>query len=210
MTALLRIETSPRTDARSLSRRLTTRFVSRWREANVGADVVRRDLRGAPPSFVDDDWIAAAFEPRDALSDHSRKVLAASDTLVDEFLAADEYLIGTPIYNFGPPAALKAYIDQIVRINRTFAMNPGAENPYTPLVPAGRRMTVLVASGDAGYEPGGPLASFNFLEPHLRAVFGLMGVTDLRFIYAGYDELGGEPLEHSTRQAMTRVDVATA
>ncbi|MFH0343146.1 MAG: NAD(P)H-dependent oxidoreductase [Chromatiales bacterium] len=66
---------------------------------------------------------------------------------------------------------------------------------------AGRRATVIVTSGDSGYEPGGPLWPMNHVEPHLRAIFEFIGVSDLRFVYAGNDEFGGERLQRSLESA---------
>ncbi len=66
---------------------------------------------------------------------------------------------------------------------------------------AGRRATVIVTSGDSGYEPGGPLWPMNHVEPHLRTIFEFIGVSDLRFVYAGNDEFGGERLQRSLESA---------
>jgi len=105
------------------------------------------------------------------------------------------------MYNFGIPAPLKAYIDQIVRIGRTFAFEPeDAAAPYKPLV-SGKRAFVIVASGDAGYEPGGPLAAWNQVEPYLRTVLGFIGIHDVDFVYVGNDEFGGERLARSLERA---------
>ena len=60
-------------------------------------------------------------------------------------------------------------------------------------------------SGDSGYEPGGPLWRMNHVEPHLRTILEFVGITDLRFIYAGNDEFGGERLAQSLEAAAERV-----
>ncbi len=203
---LLSINASPRTGERSLSRRLGNRFIENWRRLHPDGRVVGRDLRDAPPSFIQNSWIAAAFLPPEARSYADHSVLGESDRLVDEFLAADEYVIATPIYNFSMPAVLKAYVDQIVRIGRTFEMAIGGESPYRGMVPPGRSMTVLVATGDAGYESGGVNYAYNFLEPHLRTVFALVGVVDLAFIYAGHDEAGDDARDRSLAAAIQQVD----
>jgi FMN-dependent NADH-azoreductase len=204
---LLRIDTSPRADHRSHSRRLTARFEEVWRTHNPTGPVVRRDLRLQPPSHVDQAWIEAAFAADGRRTPAMRRALAASDALVDEFLAADQYVLGVPMYNFGLPSSLKAWVDNVVRVGRTFAFDPDdpAGQFYRPLVPPGRRATVIVTSGDAGYEPGGPLWHMNHLEPHLRTIFEFVGVSDVRFVYAGNDEFGGERLERSLEAAARRV-----
>jgi FMN-dependent NADH-azoreductase len=126
-----------------------------------------------------------------------QQALQLSDLLIDEFVSADVYVFGVPMFNFGVPAVFKAYIDNIVRVGRTFLYVPDdAEAPYKPLV-HGKRMFVLVSSGAAGYEPVGPMWSLNHLEPYLRTIFGFIGVRDMTFIYAGNDTARGEKLENS-------------
>ena len=126
-----------------------------------------------------------------------RAALALSEELVDELLSTDLLVIGVPMYNFGIPAALKAYIDQIVRIGRTFAFEPhDTAQPYKPLV-RGKQAIVIVSSGDAGSGQGEPLATLNQVEPYLRTVLGYIGILQIDFIYAGNDEFGGDRLDQS-------------
>jgi FMN-dependent NADH-azoreductase len=86
------------------------------------------------------------------------------------------------------PAQLKAYVDQIVRIGRTFSFDPANEKqPYTPLL-TGKQLLVVTATGDAGYQPGGPLAHMNHLDPHIRTAFGFIGIQVIRVIGVNSDE----------------------
>ena len=193
MKQLLHIDSSPRGD-RSHTRRLTREFVEQWRRHRPFDAIHYRDVGAAPPPAVTQDWIAAAFASPSARTPKMRADLSLSDTLVDELLAAHILVLGAPMYNFGVPAALKAYIDQIVRIGRTFQFEPGDKAaPYKPLT-AGKRAVVIVASGDAGYEPDGRFAALNHVEPYLRTVFEFIGIRQTDFIYAGNDEFGGERL----------------
>jgi FMN-dependent NADH-azoreductase len=80
---------------------------------------------------VDEPWIAAAYSPPEAHTPELSQALKISDELVEEFIAADRYVFGVPMYNFSVPSTFKAYIDQIVRVNRTFAVN---EQDYQGLV----------------------------------------------------------------------------
>jgi FMN-dependent NADH-azoreductase len=210
MPTLLRVDASPRADDRSHSRRLTARFAEVWRTRNPSGRIVHRDLRLLPPPHVDQTWIEAAFTPDHLRTRATRRVLATSDLLVDELLAADDYVFGVPMYNFGLSSAFKAWVDNIVRVGRTFSFDPDdpAGQFYRPLVPSGRRATVIVASGDTGYEPGGPLWSINQLEPHLRTILGFVGVTDVHFVYTGNDEFGGDRLERSLEAAARLVEQA--
>jgi FMN-dependent NADH-azoreductase len=98
---------------------------------------------------------------------------------VDELLAANEVVITTPIYNLSLPAALKAWIDQVVRVGRTFELKGGA---YQGLA-QGKRAIVIVASG-SDFRLTSPGGAYNFLEPYLRAVLGFIGITAVEFVYA--------------------------
>ena len=164
-----------------------------------------RDLRVFTPPHVTEDWIVGAFSPSDQRSPQMRQALQLSDLLIDEFMAADVYVFGVPMSNFAAPAVFKAYIDNIVRVGRTFLYVPDdAAAPYRPLV-HGKRMFVLVSSGAIGYAPTGPLWPLNHLEPHLRTIFGFIGVSDVSFIYAGNDMAGGEQLERAIHEALGHI-----
>lgn len=126
-----------------------------------------------------------------------------SDRLVDEFLAADFYVIGLPMYNFSVPSTFKAYIDQIVRPGRTFEPEDAA-NPYKPLV-LGKKMFVITARGASGYRPGERYGAMNHQDPYLITIFGFMGITDITFVHVENDELGGTSLAQSIAAARTQV-----
>jgi FMN-dependent NADH-azoreductase len=125
-------------------------------------------------------WIGAAYTPEDKRSAEQKSELALSDTLVEELLSADEYVIGTPMYNFGVPGAMKLWIDQIARVGITFAYVDGAPKGLL----TGKKASFLVATGGE-YGPGSPAVSYNFVEPYLRTVFGFLGVIDTNFQTAG-------------------------
>ncbi len=122
MTILL-IQASPR-GARSQSRTAAAQLLAHLRSLHPGAKVVERDLAKNVPPPVDEPWIAAAFTPAERRTPEMAAALRISDSLIDELLAADIVVLATPKYNFSVPANLKAWIDQIVRVGRTFAM-PG-------------------------------------------------------------------------------------
>jgi FMN-dependent NADH-azoreductase len=176
---LLHIDASPLGDA-SISRQLSREFVQRWREANPGGKVLTRDLNAAPIPPISAGWVGASFTPEEARTPAQRELLAISDRLLAELESADEYVFGVPMHNFGVPSVLKLWIDQIVRAGKTFAAVDG--------VPSGllknKRATFLIASGGM-YREGSAMASFNFVEPYLRTIFGFVGVTDVSFLAAG-------------------------
>jgi FMN-dependent NADH-azoreductase len=191
--ALLHLDASPRGE-RSRSRQLGQKFLTAWRAAHPGAVFVTRDIGREPPPFLSEAWVEGAFAPVDQQSTEAQAAISVSNRYVDELLAADEIVITTPIYNFSLPAALKAWIDQVVRAGRTFTISDGKPVGLVQ----GKRMIVIVASG-GDYRPGSSGGASNFLEPYLRAVFGFIGITTVEFVYAHSQSLSasqaGEAIE---------------
>lgn len=204
MAHLLHIDSSPRGE-RSHSRRLTREFVEFWKQTHPADLVTYRDVGRHPVPHVDEPWIAAAYAPPEQRTPQLQEAIHISDRLIDEFLAADVYVIGVPMYNFSVPSTFKAYIDQIVRVGRTFAFEPGdAANPYKPLV-LNKQMFIITARGDAGFEPGERNEKLNYQDPYLRAVFGFIGITDITFVHVENDEFGGASLAQSIASARTKI-----
>ena len=175
---LLHLDASSRSE-RSHSRKLGEEFVTAWKSSHGGGLVVYRDLGRNPPPFVTEAWVEGAFTPPAGHSPAAQAEMRTSDRFVDELLAADEILITSPIYNLNVPAVLKAWIDQIVRVGRTFAF--GA-NGLEGLV-KGKKVRVIVASG-SDLRLNGAMGGYNFFEPYLRGVLGFIGITDVTFVYA--------------------------
>jgi FMN-dependent NADH-azoreductase len=169
--------------------------------------VTYRDVGAAPPNPVSDSWIAAAFCPADRRDDAQRAVLAESDRLTAELMAADLLVIGAPMYNFGVPAQLKAWIDNIVRVGVTFGFDRArAGAPYWPLLAPGKRMVILTARGDYGYDPGGRLAAMNLVEAGLTVPLAYIGLADSDTVAVEYDEFGDARLSASLARAEEAVD----
>ena len=168
--------------------------------------VTYRDIGRTPVPHVTEAWIAAAFTPVEQCTPEMHDALAISDELVDEFLAADVYVMGIPMYNWTVSSGFKAYIDNIVRINRTWAYIPdeNPEFPYKPLV-HGKKMFVISARGDGGFAPGGRNAQRDFLTPYVKEAFAMLGVTDITFVNLENDEYGGQKLADSIAAARAQV-----
>lgn len=122
MSKLLVVETSPRGEA-SISRNMTRRFVAQWQAAHPGGEIVKRDLAETNLSFVTAPWLQAYFTAPEHQSAAMKEELRLSDELVAELLAADHIVIATPVYNYNVPAALKAWVDHIVRKGMTLGFD---------------------------------------------------------------------------------------
>ncbi|OHC45669.1 MAG: NAD(P)H dehydrogenase [Pseudomonadales bacterium RIFCSPLOWO2_02_FULL_63_210] len=196
----------------SHSRNLSHRFASQWLAHRAQDSLTYRDIGQNPPSIIDHDWIAASFTPEEQREPWMRETLAESDQLVDELLAADVLVIGTPLYNFGMPAALKAWIDQIVRPGRTVDIDDS--NPLDPYVPMladrPRHAVILTARGGIGFDVGGAMAHMNHLEPNLITALGFIGITRVHQIAIEGQEVGGELLAESVAQGLNKVDALVA
>jgi FMN-dependent NADH-azoreductase len=177
MTTLLRIDASSRHEG-SHSRDLADAFEAAWRQQHPGQPVVRRDLAAQPIGHIHANTIAGFYSPPDALTEPLKQALALSDELIAELDGADTVLISTPMYNFSVPSALKAWIDQVVRVNRTFAFD-GVN--FTGLLKA-RRVVAVAAFGASGYEDA--MAAADFVTPYLKFLFGFLGVADVQVIAA--------------------------
>jgi len=187
MTNILHLDSSPRGD-HSISRILTKEFITAWKQIHKDAQVTYRDLGRYPVPPIDESWIAAAFSPPEQLSSELAAALNISNELIDELEAAQLYVFGIPMYNYSVPANFKAYIDQIVRVRRTFAVGP---NGYEGLL---KDKKILVVTTRGGSYSASPL---DFQEPYLRAVFEFTGVTDITFIHAENLSMGAEERQYS-------------
>ncbi|MDP2748308.1 FMN-dependent NADH-azoreductase [Pseudomonas sp.] len=192
----------------SHSRNLTQRFVSQWLARRAQDSLTYRDIGQNPPSIIDHDWIAAAFTPEEKREPWMQDTLTESEQLVDELIAADVLVIGAPLYNFSMPAALKAWIDQIVRAGRTVEVDESKPlDPYVPLLAdRPRHAVILSARGGVGFGAGGAMAHMNHLEPSLITALGFIGITQVHQIAIEGQEVGGELLAESVAQAMNQVD----
>jgi FMN-dependent NADH-azoreductase len=173
---LLRIDSSARSS--SVTRQLTAKFVEEWKKNHPAGEVIQRDLATTMLPHITDHWGGTHLEPSQ-LSPAQRNYLATSDRLIEELQAADTIVIGAPMYNFAIPSSLKAWIDQIVRMGKTFGYGPSGARGLL----GNKRMIVVTARGSA-YEKGTPAEKLDFQEPYLRHIFGFIGITDVTFIHA--------------------------
>jgi len=176
MPNLLSVVASPRGDY-SISNALTAKFVEAWEKKYPEGKVATRDLFASDIPFVSLPWIAGAYTPVENHSAEMTQALRISNQLIAELEDADHIVIGTPMYNFATPAILKAWIDHVVRINRTFTAS------YEGLL-KNKKVTVIVASGGV-YTPGSPTEAYNNETGYLKQILGFIGLTDVTFVLAG-------------------------
>lgn len=166
---VLRIDSSVRTEG-SISRDLTSRILERLAPETV----ITRDLTQELP-LIDGNWVGANFTPADQRTDAQKEALALSDTMIAELNEADTLVIGLPIYNFGVPARLKAWVDQVARAGVTFRYTEaGPEGLLT-----GKRAILAVASG--GTAVG---SEIDFATTYMKQVLGFIGITDVTIVAA--------------------------
>jgi FMN-dependent NADH-azoreductase len=176
MTRLLVIETSPRGD-RSISRQMTRRFLANWQAAHPQGDIVLRDLARTDLRFVTAEWLDAYFVPAERQSADNRETLRLSDELIAELVACDHLVIATPVYNYNVPAALKAWIDHVVRKGVTLGFDGSG-------LLTGRTATLLLASGGV-YTEGSPIRDRDIATQYLRLILGVIGITEVAVVAGG-------------------------
>lgn len=158
----------------SASRELSDNLVDALRQRHGQLELTVRDLADGIP-LVDEAWIGANFTPDEERNPAHRETLALSDVLVAELAAADDIVIGVPIYNFGVPAALKAWVDMIARARLTFRYtDKGPEGLLT-----GKKAWLIVASGGVAVD-----SAVDFATPYMRQALRFVGITDIEIISA--------------------------
>lgn len=169
---ILRIITSTNGDT-SFSNQLSNAVIEKLTAANPETEVKTLDLTKTPLPYLTNSHISAVYTPVDAHTPEQTSVLKHSDEAIETLLESDIIVIGVPLYNFGIPAVLKGWIDQIARAGKTFSY--GAEGPKGLVTD--KKVYLSIASGAIFSE--GPYKSYDFSESYLRAVLGFMGMTDV-------------------------------
>lgn len=154
---------------------LAEHFVSEFVAQHPGTEVTRRDLAANPVPHLDLATLQANMTPADQRTPEQQALAATADTAIAELQAADVLVLGVPMYNFGIPSTLKAWIDSIARAGTTFRYT--ANGPEGLL--KGKRAYVLAARGGA-YQ-GTPADT---QTPYLKTFLGFVGITDVTFVYA--------------------------
>lgn len=198
MQQILIIEVSPRGRA-SASRAVTDTLAARLAAIHPEAKLVRRDLTAGRLPHLDDITLRAITTKDPAEAEWLKAAAQLSDELTDELLASDLLVISTPMWNFGIPSALKAWIDLVVRPGRTFRYAGAGVDGLA----AGKSAILVLASGGVFSE--GPWRPFDFVEPYLRHILGFIGIADVRTVRAE-----GTNLPHLAPHVIAKANGAVA
>jgi FMN-dependent NADH-azoreductase len=200
MKTLLQLNTSLFAGA-GQSTQLAERFVKAWQEANPGAKVVIRDIGREPVPHLSAERFAAFLAAPESRTAEQQAITSYSDALIDELRRADVIVIGLPMYNFGVPSSLKAYIDHIARAGITFRYT--AQGPVGLLT--GKKVYVFATRG--GAYAGTPLDT---QTTYVRDFLRFIGIDDVEFVYAERLNLGAEHKEAALTEAREAIDRITA
>ncbi len=177
MKQILVIESSPR-GTESASRQLTRRLTERLRALYPEARLVERDLAKDPLPHLDHRTVKAIFTRDLSEAEALREALRLSDQVTEEVLASDLLVIASPMWNFGLPSSLKAWIDHIVRPGKTFRYTAGGAEGLA----REKKAILVLASGGVFTE--GPWKAWDTEEPYLRLILSFIGITDVQTVRA--------------------------
>lgn len=183
----------------SYSNRVAADVLDELRARNPGATVIIRDLARDPLPHIGDDFVAATRSPNGPQTDEQRALLAQSDALVDELLAADLIVIAAPMINFTIPSNLKTWIDYVARAGRTFSYSEkGPQGLVT-----GKQVIIVAARG--GIYPAGNTLDFQL--PYLKGVLGFLGMTDVEVLEVEGTAYGPDAAEKAVAAATAKLHV---
>ena len=179
------------------STRLADEFVAAWRASNPGAKVIARNLAEETVPHLDAERFGAFLAKPGERSVEQQAVVEYSDALIDELKRADVLVLGLPMYNFGLPSTLKAYIDHIARAGATFK--------YTEKGPVGlltgKKAYVFATRG--GLYAGTPLDT---QTAYVRDMLRFLGIDDVEFVYAEGLATGAERRAAALSQAQRAIE----
>ncbi|MBY0412759.1 MAG: NAD(P)H-dependent oxidoreductase [Bdellovibrionales bacterium] len=170
---ILTIDVSPNGD-KSASRTVAAKLLEKIK--TTSSKVTSRDLNKNPIPHLNGATVGAFFTPAEARSLEQNELTALSDQLIDELMESEVVIISTPMWNFGPPSVLKAWIDHITRVGKTFSY--GAEGLKG--LAGNRKIYVVISSGSIF--SSGDYSTFDALIPALKSAFGFIGIQNVHFI----------------------------
>jgi len=197
---LLRIDASARI-SESTSRKLADAFCKKWMKKYGSKTITIRDIINTPISHINQTTIQGFYTAPDARTSELEQALEISDLLIKELKSCDALLISSPMYNFGTPSALKAWIDHIIRINETFGV--AQDNSFYGMVTD--KKAYIITSAGAVYS-NKQMEAYDFLTPYLKTVLGLIGITDVKTLPLEGTTLAPETFEQTQQKAITFIE----
>jgi FMN-dependent NADH-azoreductase len=199
MTTLLKINSSILDTGNA--NQLADEFVARWRAAHPQARVIERDLTRNPLPHLDATTLTGFGTPAEKRTPAQQAAVAVSDALIEELRQADVIVLGVPMYNFGIPSPLKAWIDRVARAGITFRYTE--QGPVGLLT--GKKVYVLAARGGRYAGTAGDVQT-----AYLKQVLGFLGLTDIEFVYAEGLAISAESKAEAQAAARARIAALTA
>jgi FMN-dependent NADH-azoreductase len=185
----------------SISKSFGRLFIDKWMNINQQDTVIYRDLGLNPPTFISEDWIAAAFTPKTERTLFQNLILSESDRYFNEVAQADIIVITAPMYNYGMPAVLKAWFDQVLRVNKTFTFDLSRGDFPIETILSGKTLVLLTSSGEFGFGVGGVRENMNHLNSHIKELAKHLGVEHCYEIGSEYQEFADNRHISSVKQA---------
>jgi FMN-dependent NADH-azoreductase len=177
MKRILIVESSPR-GSESARRKLAGKVRERLEAQYPDARVVERDLAHDEVRHLDEPALKAMTTHDPVEAESLKNALHLSDQLTEELLSSDLLVIASPMWNFGIPSSLKAWIDHVVRAGKTFNyVGAGVEG-----LAKGKKAILVLASGGVFSE--GPWKPWDTVEPYLRQILGFIGIDDVQTVRA--------------------------
>jgi FMN-dependent NADH-azoreductase len=199
MKNILLVSCSPRGE-QSCSHQIASRIVDELKFNHPGARVAVRDLANEPLPHVGQAFIGALASPAERRTVAQAQAIELSDDLVGELFAADVVVLAAPMYNFGVPSSLKAWVDHIVRSGRTFT--------YTQNGPQGllkdKRVILVVSRG--GVYSDGPMKAMDFQESYLRSILDFIGISDVYVVRVEGVAMGEGAVERAMASAREQAE----
>ena len=157
----------------SFSIKLSNAILEKLKSAYPDSKVITNNLSKNPLPHLEEVHIASFYTPQDMRTEEHKEAIKHSDQAIKELMEADIIVIGVPLYNFGIPSTLKVWIDHIARAGVTFTY----ANGFPEGLVLNKKVYLAISSG--GVYSEGPMKSYDFTEPYLRAVLGFIGMKDI-------------------------------
>jgi len=199
MKSILHLISSPRGDE-SFSIKLAHAIIEKLQDKYPDNSVEEQDLLESNVPHLNTAHLRSFFTPAEHMTPEDHDAIQYSDEAISQLMAADIIIIGAPLYNFGVPSTLKAWIDHIARAGKTFSYSAaGAEG-----LVKGKKVYIAMSAGAVYSE--GDWQSYDFVSPYLRAMLGFLGMTDLEIIRVEGVNIPGLK-EHALKKAIANINI---